>query len=48
MIGSQPTTIEMPLGRVVAFPSYVLHRITPVTLGVRRSLVAWISGPRFR
>lgn len=36
------------LGHVVAFPSYVMHRVTPVTRGLRRSLVAWIGGPGFR
>lgn len=36
------------LGLAVAFPSYQLHRVTPVTKGTRRSLVVWITGPRFR
>lgn len=35
-------------GTLTIFPSYALHRVTPVTKGVRRSLVAWISGPEFR
>jgi PKHD-type hydroxylase len=35
-------------GTVVAFPGWALHRVTPVTRGVRRSLVAWVSGPEFR
>jgi PKHD-type hydroxylase len=35
-------------GTFIVFPSYQLHRITPVTRGVRHSLVAWISGPAFR
>lgn len=35
-------------GTVVAFPSYVLHRVTPVTKGIRRTLVVWISGPKFK
>jgi PKHD-type hydroxylase len=45
---SEPQTVPMPLGRVVLFPSYVLHRVTPVTRGVRRSLALWVSGPPFR
>ena len=44
----EPTTIAMPLGRIVAFPSYVLHRVTPVTKGVRRTLAIWVSGPPYR
>lgn len=35
-------------GTIVAFPSWVIHRVTPVTRGVRRSLVVWVGGPRFR
>jgi len=34
-------------GSVVMFPSFVLHRVTPVTRGVRRSLVGWVLGPPF-
>jgi PKHD-type hydroxylase len=30
------------------FPSFVLHRVTPVTKGTRYSLVAWVSGPPFK
>jgi PKHD-type hydroxylase len=35
-------------GTLIAFPSFTLHRVTPVTRGIRRSLVLWICGPRFR
>jgi len=35
-------------GSVVAFPAFELHRVLPVRDGVRRSLVSWVSGPRFR
>lgn len=35
-------------GILYAFPSFVVHRVTPVTRGVRRSLVVWLVGPRFR
>jgi len=34
-------------GAVTIFPSYLAHRVTPVTRGVRRSLVVWAYGPRF-
>jgi PKHD-type hydroxylase len=44
----EPTTVAMPLGRIVAFPSYVLHRVTPVTKGVRRTMAVWVSGPPYR
>jgi PKHD-type hydroxylase len=35
-------------GTVIAFPSYVLHRVMPITRGVRKSVVVWITGPKFR
>lgn len=48
MTSAYPTTLEKKKGIVHAFPSYVLHRVTPVTRGVRRTLVIWVSGPKFR
>ncbi len=36
------------MGAATFFPSYLAHRVTPVTSGVRRSLVAWACGPTFR
>jgi PKHD-type hydroxylase len=41
----------MPLrekGTLVAFPAYWLHRVTPVTRGVRHVIVGWVHGPSFR
>lgn len=35
-------------GTLIAFPSYTLHRVTPITAGIRKSLMMWCSGPRFR
>ena len=32
----------------ILFPSYLLHRITPVTKGTRKSLVIWVGGTQFR
>lgn len=34
-------------GSVIIFPSFIMHRVTPVTKGVRRSMVGWIIGPPF-
>ena len=34
-------------GTIIVFPSYLSHRVTPVTSGVRHSLVAWYLGPPF-
>lgn len=35
-------------GTMIAFPSYMLHRVTPIISGVRKSLVIWAAGPEFR
>ena len=31
-------------GSLIVFPSYLVHRVTPITRGERYSLVAWIVG----
>ena len=36
------------LGKMVVFPSYVLHEVRPVTKGTRYSLVSWITGKPFK
>jgi PKHD-type hydroxylase len=41
-------TPEQLRGRVIGFPSYMSHRVTPVTKGQRKSLVCWVGGPHFR
>jgi PKHD-type hydroxylase len=35
-------------GSIVVFPSFVEHRVKPVTKGVRYSAVTWASGPAFK
>jgi PKHD-type hydroxylase len=45
---SEPLTVKKQRGLVIAFPSYVLHQVTPVIQGNRQSLVAWVSGPQFK
>jgi len=35
-------------GSATIFPSFVLHRVTPVTAGARYSLTTWVHGPDFR
>lgn len=44
----EPVTVEKKRGRIVAFPAWALHRVTPVTKGIRHSFVVWICGPSFR
>lgn len=48
MTQSEPQSIDKQKGLIAAFPSYVLHRVTPVTQGIRKTLVVWVSGPSFK
>lgn len=47
---SDGSSITMPKeqGTVCCFPSWLAHRVTPVTKGTRYSLVSWVSGPPFK
>ena len=45
---NNPNPIEDKLGTIVVFPSYMQHRVKPVTSGTRYSLVAWFVGESFR
>ena len=38
---------NLKAGTLVAFPSFLLHEVTPVTKGTRKSLVCWTLGPRW-
>jgi PKHD-type hydroxylase len=40
--------VEMKKGRIIAFPSFLIHRVAPITKGKRKSLVIWVMGPKFR
>ena len=41
-------TIAMKKGTLVTFPSFMIHRVTPVTKGIRSSIVIWVEGPKFK
>lgn len=48
-----PNRVECPdpgraRGTLIVFPSFVPHRVTPVTRGVRYSLVGWVCGKPWR
>lgn len=42
------TKLEAPLGSIICFPSELVHKVTPVTKGVRYSLALWAYGPHMR
>lgn len=46
--GGESYILKRARGTLIFFPSYLLHRVTPVTEGTRYSLVAWVTGPNFR
>jgi PKHD-type hydroxylase len=48
LCGPEIVTAAKPIGTAIVFPSYIMHRVTPVTRGLRRSVVAWVSGPPYR
>jgi len=41
-------TLEMKKGRAWFFPSYVLHRVTPITKGLRKTAVVWAGGEHWK
>lgn len=46
--GGSPTSIRMNRGALVFFPSFMLHEVAPVTSGLRKSIVVWVEGPKFK
>jgi PKHD-type hydroxylase len=46
--GGKPKEILMKMGRMVVFPSWTPHCVTPVLEGTRISLVMWLYGKRFK
>lgn len=41
-------TPNLRKGDIIAFPSFMIHRVKPVLLGKRKSIVIWVEGPKFR
>lgn len=35
-------------GTLILFPSFLTHRVTPISGGTRKALVGWCRGPKFR
>ena len=46
--GTSTASVEKRRGLIAAFPSWRIHRVTPVTRGIRRTLVIWVAGPSFK
>jgi len=48
MVATQPFTVPRKKGCVILFPSFLLHRVTPIEAGTRLSVIGWIAGPCLR
>jgi PKHD-type hydroxylase len=46
--GSGSMAMPRGAGVTIIFPSYMLHRVTKVTKGTRRSFVLWVGGEHFK
>ena len=46
--GNYPLEAPRGKGNVVIFPSFMMHRIAPVTRGTRKSFVLWLGGGHYR
>lgn len=46
--GEKPVSYSKEQYSAVFFPSFLLHKVTPVTKGNRKSLVLWIGGCPFK
>jgi PKHD-type hydroxylase len=47
-LGKDELILPKTQGTIIYFPSYILHKVNPVTKGVRNSLVGWLGGPNFK
>jgi PKHD-type hydroxylase len=41
-------SVPLSKGSIVAFPSFLEHKVTPIISGVRYTATMWLNGPRFR
>jgi PKHD-type hydroxylase len=47
-VGGSILTVPKSKGLLCFFPSFLLHRVTPLTSGTRTSLVTWLCGANLR
>lgn len=40
--------VSLKMGDIVVFPSFMVHRVNQITKGIRKSLVIWVYGPKFK
>jgi len=47
-VNSKIYKVPKEKGKIIVFPSHVWHQVTPVTKGVRKSLVWWVGGSQWK
>ena len=47
-VGGSILTVPKEKGLICFFPSFLLHRVTPLSSGTRKSLVTWLCGANLR
>lgn len=47
-LGSTISDVDSNVGTLTIFPTYLLHRVTPIMSGVKRSLIIRATGKSFR
>ena len=47
-LGGSVKTAPRSQGAAVIFPSFYLHRVTPITSGTRKSFVLWVGGEPYK
>lgn len=48
MINDKIVDAPREKGTIIIFPSFIIHRVTPITKGTRQSIVGWVAGPPYR
>lgn len=41
--GAEERMVKLPAGSLVAYPPYFVHRVAPVTRGVRHAAITWVE-----
>jgi PKHD-type hydroxylase len=47
-LSGNPSLHALKKGQIIVFPSFMLHGVKPVLSGVRKSIVIWVEGPKFK
>ncbi|WP_299006958.1 hypothetical protein [uncultured Tenacibaculum sp.] len=47
MLNQKIVRVPREKGTIIVFPSFMMHCVTPITKGVRKSIVGWVAGPPY-